>query len=323
MKKSIRLLCITAALMGAMYWYSGREQEISPLRCVLPTVTDTSDTLRVQGTLTERRRTNLVTTRSALVEQVLYRPGDTVCAGQLLALLKPIHNQEEPAAAFYQMVSGLNLTDLYSSGTAEISYYGKPEDTSIYIFAPTGGIILENHLTEGTTVPAYSPCMVLSDMSEMTISAQVSEETVRYLRESMECTVTVEALEREDLRGTLSCVAPYASRATSALGQTAEVKTGITIRIDQPAGLLPGYTASACFTLARYEDVLLVPYACVGQDEAGEYVMTVRDGYARRTSVTTGQELPDGIRILEGITEDVPVLLDPDLKFDGKPVSLT
>jgi len=322
-KKTIRLLFFTAAALFLMVWLRAQEPKPEALRCIAPTITDARDTLKSQGVLAPRSSTSVVTTRSAAAERVLVAQGDTVTAGQLLAVLRPMEGREDPAAAIYQLLSGLDFGTLYQNAAGSVSCQGSVEEAPIFLFSPSAGIILESNLTEGSSIAAYGTCFVVADTTEMKITAQVTEETIRYLRTGLSCSISVDALGINGLTGTLSSIAPYASQTVSLLEQAPVIRTDVSVSIDDPTGLMPGYTASAIFTLEQFEDILLVPYSCVGQDSEGEYVMTIRNGILCKCPVTTGREFTQGLQILSGIEKNERILLEADRSVTGKAVSLT
>ena len=299
--------------------------EPATLEYIYPTRVDAVDTLRLQGTLVEKSRTELVTVCSAQVQRVFVSAGSTVVKGQLLACLQPTSDKgTEQSELLHQLVSGLDLSALYSGSgqKSQVSYQGTPGTDMIYLYAPTDGVILESDLVQGNRVPAYGTCVVLADTGEMRISAKVSEDTVALLRTGLSCTADVEALGIYGAAGWLEQIAPYATQ-TAALGQTAETTTQITILLEEPTGLQPGYTASVRFVVEEYKDMLLVPYACVGQDQNGEYVMAVEGDRIVKLPVTTGKELAEGIQIRSGIQETTRVLAVPAAENDGKAICLT
>lgn len=308
-----------------MAWYQNGNSDPAPLEYLYPQVVDAHDSMKIQGTLTEKSRTKVVTACAAEVERVLVKTGDTVEKGQLLASLKPLQLlHDEPGGVMHRLAADLDISALFgASEKCSIDYQGDPDAGMIFLFAPTGGLVLENELQEGGRIPAYSSCFVIADTEEMRIIAQVQEETVAWLQPEMTCSVRIDALGLSGLTGTLECLAPYASRQTSLLGQTPEVTTELQVLLDPADGLLPGYTATADFIVEEYRGVLMVPYACVGQDSAGEYVITIRDNVLRRLPVSTGKEFSQGVQILSGVTEQTPILAVSDIELDGKAVSLT
>lgn len=321
LKRSIYSILLTGAAIGAMLLYAGRLAEPVPLECVRPLVMDASDTLRIQGTLEEKTRVRVVCTRPARTVQVLVEPGQQVIRGQVLAILNPEWETDQ-VNVIHQMLSGLDLTSLaYGTQTSSVDYQGAGGE-KIYLTAPVSGLVMESALAAGSAVPAYSCCMTISDLSEMRIRAKVGEETVRYLTEGMVCTVSVEALALSGMHGKLEQIAPYAVQSTALTG-AGQVETELRILMEETADLLPGYTASALFEVERYEDALLVPYDCIGQDETGEYVMAVQDGFVCKTPVITGQEFVQGVRILEGLGQTTLILTDPVPDLDGKAICLT
>ena len=321
LKRSIYSILLTGAAIGAMLLYAGRLAEPVPLECVRPLVMDASDTLRSQGTLEEKTRVRVVCTRPARTVQVLVEPGQQVIRGQLLAILVP-EGETDQVNVIHQMLSGLDLTALaYGTQGSSVDFQGAG-DEKIYLTAPVTGLVMESALAAGAAVPAYSCCMTISDLSEMRIRAKVGEETVRYLNEAMPCTVAVEALGLTGLQGRLEQIAPYAVQTASLTG-AGQVETEVRILMEQSEALRPGYTASVLFEVERYEDAVLVPYNCIGQDANGEYVMAVQDGFVRKTPVLTGQEFAQGVRILEGVDHTTLIMTDPASDLDGKAIRLT
>lgn len=74
-----------------------------------------------------------------------------------------------------------------------------------------------------------------------------------------------------------------------------------------------GLTAKAGICVERVENGLVVPYACLQEEEDGDaYVYVLRDARAVRCAVTVGEELADGALVTEGVAAGDVLITNPD-----------
>ena len=189
------------------------------------------------------------------------------------------------------------------------------------LYSEGNGTIMKLSAAEGEPVSRLFPCVEVSDLSQLEILAAADETAVGKLRENQSCSIRIPAFFLSGLPGSVRRIQPYA-RQTGLFTGNSSAETTVSIALAQPpAALKPGYSATVRVTTQVRQDVLLAPYACVGQDEANrEYVFVIRDQKLQKRYISTGLELEDSVEICSGAAEGDLLVLDPDQYAEGMEV---
>ncbi|MBK9033340.1 MAG: efflux RND transporter periplasmic adaptor subunit [Myxococcales bacterium] len=154
-------------------------------------------------------------------------------------------------------------------------------------------VIESNNFNPGTTIA------VVANMGDMIFQGQVDESEVGKIKEGMELSIKIGALEKETFAGRLEYIAPKGNAIDGAI--QFEIKASITPK----AGVFirAGYSANADVVLDKREQVLAVREALVQFKDGQRFVEveTTPKQFARK-DVKLG--LSDGIwaEVLEGVT---------------------
>ena len=174
----------------------------------------------------------------------------------------------------------------------------------------------------GEIAASLLPCMELYSPESLQIEAIAGEDVIGLLEQDMACYVSVPAFGVNDLPGSLTAIAPYAKQTTRLTGQTT-YDTAVQIKLQEPAPLKPGYRAATKVVVSLRENVLLLPYEAVGQDDTGqEYVLKLQGLRIIKQAVETGSELESQVEIKQGLSRQDVVLLQPDLQWEGALIHL-
>jgi hypothetical protein len=84
--------------------------------------------------------------------------------------------------------------------------------------------------------------------------------------------------------------------------------------------LKDGYTSTIEIITGSPEKKRLIPYEAVSQDEGGEYIFVLKGSTAVKRYIKTGEDLPDGIEIVDGLDENEEVITLPEGVGDGDTV---
>lgn len=323
-----------------MYWLSPYREDakVSTVSAVFPDTLNITDYVILRGTTAEQQRQNLYADGPARVSAIYVQPGDAVNKGQPLMLLSPLAADEQSAGALYEDVQSAvsqiapetalagedalsdELAAIVSSAVIGAAQQGIQTSQQPYqLCSPIDGVVMSLNCTDGQEISGILPCIAVSDLTQMAVKAQVSENALSRISEGMECMVTVDALTGETaLSGTIESILPY-GRQTSTLLQSGEVKTDVWIRLSNTDGTLrPGYSAQAKVEIDYKEDAVVVPYSCIAQDDnQQEYVMVVSQGRAIKHIVTTGYEVEEGIEVTGGLEKDQLLICDPETVSHG------
>ena len=164
-------------------------------------------------------------------------------------------------------------------------------------------VIQSNTFNDGTTIAT------VADMSNMQFQGNVDETDVGKLREGMEVTLTIGALQNVELQAVLEYVSPKATESNGVI--LFEVKAAATIPAD--VFVRAGYSANANIVIEERQGVLTLPESTVEFDDGKSYVYVLTSPEAsdeqtfERREVELG--LSDGLRveIVSGIAADAKV----------------
>ena len=148
----------------------------------------------------------------------------------------------------------------------------------------------------------------------MYVKAYASEKEISKIAIGQTAEITVDAFPNCVYSGIFSHIADFAS--AKQIGNI--TKTVIEVRIDivtPDDRLKPGYTANTAIILSEPEEMMLVPYEIINQDENGEYVYVLEENRAVKRYIETGAELSDGIEIISGI-ESSDSIINPDKTYN-------
>jgi hypothetical protein len=103
-----------------------------------------------------------------------------------------------------------------------------------------------------------------------------------------------------------------------------ETVVEVVLKIDNPnqeperGELRPGNSARADIRTGDTENIFILPYSAIMQDEVGEFVFVLAGNLVVRRDIVTGAELSDGAQILAGLNECDQILAAPESVNDGQ-----
>ncbi len=292
------LLVLTVLAIGGMRYYD------HTVRQAVPTVTVTvvekrtvNETVTCTGTVAAAEGVEVFAKMPCVAGSVDVSVGDRVNKGDVLVTVD--------RNATLSMALG-------SAMTVNASAVSSLEQA---VVAPADGIVSAVSASEGELIDPTSPCVVLSDKAAVEIAVVIRESALPKVKTGQEVTVSGVAFDKRGYRGTITDMASSArSRVNGTSGET--VVDAVVSLYDGEAdeSLLVGLSAKASVTVATHEDVLLIPYECVVQNDAGVSSVYCYDGttVSRRDVVTAG-EFADGVMVTDGLCEGERVVTDPQI----------
>lgn len=331
MKKVMTLMLATAVLIAGLYWQSPyRARAARPTVTLRPVQSSAvQDTVTLYGKVSEMDRRQYYADGAATVLRCYVQEGQRVAKGDPLIKLQRIQQPEEQAAvdaaALQTVLTLLQEGQLEAAEESLQTFSPQPEQSGsekVYtLYSEGNGTVMKLSAVEGEPVSRLFPCVEVSDLSQLEILAAADETAVGKLRENQSCSIRIPAFSLSGLPGSVRRIQPYA-RQTGLFTGNSSAETTVSIALAQPtAALKPGYSATVRVTTQVRQDVLLAPYACVGQDEANrEYVFVIRDQKLQKRYISTGLELEDSVEICSGAAEGDLLVLDPDQYAEGTEV---
>ena len=186
-----------------------------------------------------------------------------------------------------------------------------PETMSGYLTvrAPRGGVVLERHASKGERVEPGKDLILVSDLSEVWVWADLREHDVPFVFGKINGGVKFDAEVRspaggKQYRGTLDVLSGTMNE------QTRTVKARIVV-FNPDGRLRPGMFVNIRVFLPGGGSVIAVPKAAVLSDEGRTFVFVHKEGdYWIRRPVTLGKRLGDMVEVRSGLASGQRIITD-------------
>jgi macrolide-specific efflux system membrane fusion protein len=331
------VLVLAGAGWGAyqLLWPSSESTAASGVRTTPVTKTSVIETVSAAATVQSAYTANVDFGTAGTVSEINVKVGDTVSAGQQLAKLDAAEaNQQVKVAqsnvdaAEEDLDNAETATTTAPGGTtqsvtsleakleqAKLSLQqAKDAQAATVLKAPGAGTVtalngsvgqrLSGSSPGGSTQQTTTSFIVLTDLANLTVKANVAEIDVSKLKADQPATVTVNALPDTTIAAKVSSVDLTPTTTNNV------VSFGAYLVLTQPqAGLRPGQSASVSITVARADDVLAVPSAAVRGSGAQSTVTVLSDGAQVSRTVEVGLRSESLVQITSGLTEGEQVVL--------------
>lgn len=194
------------------------------------------------------------------------------------------------------------------------------------VTAPISGTITAVYAVEGS--PSSGLLFIIEDIDDLEISTSLKEYDVNAVRVGMPAVIRTDAIDGAEFAGTLSEVAPTASKDAMAAA-TGSVMFGAVVDVDeQDTGLRVGMNTRMEIVLESKEDTFGIPYDAVHTAEDGSsFVVAVVEENGQQITryipVSTGMETDFYIEILsDELTEGLRIIASGDLLPEGTAVQV-
>jgi len=166
--------------------------------------------------------------------------------------------------------------------------------------SPIDGAVLSLFAAPGQWVSASTSVAYVADVTELNITAQVSEQDVVLLEPGQEARVSFTTAPHTMYTGKLVSVA---SRAETLDGMAMFKVVARLGAVD--AEVLPGMTANLWVDVGERQDVLVIPAMAVQRDNAGRTSLMIRDGELGWVEREVLLGMSDGlmIEVIDGLDE--------------------
>jgi len=251
-------------------------------------------------------RYNAMTGTSGQAAQDLAAADLAVAQAQLLDMQAEWERvQSNPVPKGYDEELALKENELE---LAQIAY----EETSIGVsdiesaiadsrlVAPFDGVVTSMRVTDGRAVEAFKEYAVVSDLTQLDLSANLTSEEMQNLEEGMPVTAVLSSRPSETFTGVIRYL-PYGLTVDATED---EKTTRITLDVDPgEAGLSEGDLMRVTAVLEQKDDVLWLPPQAIRIFEGRRFVVVQEDGFQQRVDVKIGIEGEDRVEIEEGLIE--------------------
>lgn len=284
---------------------------------------DVSEVVTASGTVQSSFSAAASFGASGTVTEINVKVGDVVTKGQQLAKLDPTQAQLQVDIAQGNLNAAL---DKGTGTTALLTAYrqaqlalqqAKDALAATTLTAPGDGTITSVTGSVGqkvgssttsssstTTTTAASGFVVVTDLKNLVLHANVSESDVSKLKADQAATVTVNAMQSQPVQAKVTQVDLTPTTANNV------VQYGVTLTLTEPpAGLRPGQSASVEVTVAGATGVLAVPAAAVQTVNGASSVAVLENGAETRRTVEVGVRGDQYVEIKSGLSAGEEVVL--------------
>ncbi len=287
---------------------------------------DVSEVVTASGTVQSSFSAAASFGASGTVTEINVKVGDTVTKGQQLAKLDPTQAQLQVDIAQGNLNAAL---DKGTGTNALLTAYRQTQlalqqakDTlaSTTLTAPGDGTITSvtgavgqkvgstssnsSSTSTSTSTTTASGFVVVTDLKNLVLHANVSETDVSKLKADQAATVTVNAMSGTPVQAKIAAVDLTPTTANNV------VQYGVTLSLTEPpAGLRPGQSASVEITVAQAANVLAVPAAAVQTVGGASSVQVLANGAETRKTVEIGVRGDQYVEIKSGLTAGEEVVL--------------
>lgn len=275
-----------------------------------------TETIKATGSMAPRRTITLTSQVNGPVDEVNYRVGDTVKAGDVLVqvdvetlniqLQQQRSTAEATRAQLVQAQSQVDRTlrllerglvpsanldseqasvDALRSNLSALEAQVSAAEVGLRnatVVAPFDGVVASRAIEPGQVTSPGATLMQIVDLSVMEMTAYVSVSASPGLNRGQSVTLTVEGLPGQKFEGSVTGVSPIAQQGTRTVP--------VLISVQNPNALLRGgMFATGQIVVQEVDDALAVPPAAVRKDAEGDYVLKVVDGVLARQAVEPGR----------------------------------
>lgn len=313
-------------------------QDRVPVRVAMPQQKALSQQLVLSGSLTAQQDASLSSRSAGLVAEVLVDAGSVVTRGQPLLQLDTTLAQHELAqrqaalnAAKVQQAEAQRLVNEAQQLTAQ-QLFAQTElslrqatlarvEAELQqaaaalalqqemlarhtLTAPFAGVIAKRYTDAGEWLALGTPVLQLVSLTPLLLDVQVPQEYFGALASLQRIDVRADVVPEQTLSASLLAVVPVGD--VSARSFLARLQV-----VDQQQRLLPGSSASAMLYFERDDaSVLVVPPDALLRHPDGNFsVFSIRDNTAQRHNVRLGRSSEQGVEILSGLPDKLPVVV--------------
>ncbi len=290
MKKILIAVLVLAILGGGGYYWkkatATKEVRYASFEVISKTI---SEFVETTGAVAPLNRVEIDPSSSGRIEQILVQEGDTVKAGQVLALMS-----SQDRAAILDAARAL--------GDDQYKHW---QDTykPMKILSPLDGTIILKNVVEGQTVGQSTVLFALSD--KLILEANVDESDVGKVKEGQAASIILDSYPDAPVSGKVFQILDEGTNQSNVI--TYSVK----IRPDHvPSFFKSQMTANIKIEVAKRPGALLIPTAAVTMDPSGKtaVITDLKDNKPVYQRIETGLDQGDMVQVTKGLEEGDTVM---------------
>lgn len=325
MKKAIVALLVVVAAIG---WWLTRGTEsaaVAPpqvVNVIAPRDAQLANVIEAVGTAEAQASVNVVSEVDGRLVEVLFREGQQVEAGALLARLDDrqaraalarAEAERMDAEAAWKRARQLQSSQVLSEAeadtlkaalkAAQASHDAASADLADHqIRAPFAGVVGLRRVNEGAYVKSGDILTTLDDLQQLQVIFSVPEKYLGQLATGQKVEVASASYGNKRFAGELSRI----DTRVDAVNRTVAVKADI----DNSEGLLRPGQFLQLYLRTGERSATMIPEQAVLTEGATSFAYTVSDGVAQRVEVRTGSREQGWVEVINGIGANDQVVIN-------------
>lgn len=302
---------------------------------ISPYTIDVYNDVNVSGEIKEVDVSQVVSNIPIITNNVLVKVGDDVKANQPIAtidryatqdaILSIVDNLMQTSSYMQNMTELFTLLDMFGVDIAELNNNINDEVLAVSantipttIKATADGTITSLDLVKGGIIFPQSVVCTISKTDELYVELQINEDNINQV--TVGDIVLFKSIANEDdmYQGKITTIFPTATKSYQ--GITQKTVVGAYVELDEKyENLKAGYNIVGVIKDNTKTNALILPYETIMQDSNNnEFVYIYEENRAIKQIITTGKELPQGVEILSGVTENSTIIYNSkDVKNHG------
>jgi hypothetical protein len=155
------------------------------------------------------------------------------------------------------------------------------------------------------------------------VTVAIGERDIRRVRIGQPATLSGAAFDDGIYTASVYDIDTLATTRQGAFASETVVE--VTLKINNPEDergeLRPGNSARADIQTGDSEQIFIIPYSVIMQDDVGEFVFVLAGNSVVRRNIMTGAELSEGAQVLAGLSEYDQIIAFPESVSDGQLVA--
>lgn len=345
MKRMVIMLIAIGAIIGGLYWFQNFKAGMiakvmagmaNPSQTVSTTIaakTDWQNSIQAVGTFKAANGADLALQVSGIVEEIDFKSGDTVKAGQLLMKLTA-HDDMAKLASLQATADNFEITlrrdqeqvkfKAVSQATVDTDMANLKNARALVdqqqavidqktLRAPFSGrlgirsVNVGQYLTAGTTI------VTLQALDKLFVDAYLPQQDISQLKVGQKANISVDTYPGKKFEGQVAAIEPKVD--------TSSRNVLVRAALDNPDGkLLPGMFATIDIEIGTKKELVTLPQTAIVYNPYGDLVFVVEKDkdnkqVVRQSFVQTGDVRGDNVAISEGVKAGDEVVIDGQIKL--------
>ena len=283
MKKMIIILLVAALAGGGWYAFKKKNGSGKPKYIAAAAeLRDLSEAVETTGVIAPENRVEIQPSAAGRIEEILVEEGETINAGEILALM----SSSDRVAI---------LDAARSSGEEQYKQW-KETYKPIKIISPISGTLILRNVVEGQTVNSGTVLFAISD--KLLVAASLDESDVGRVKPGQRATIVLDSYPDKRVRGTVFKILDEGTTKNNVVTYTVKIRPE---RV--PEFFRSQMTANVSFISDQKNNALLIPIAAVRESGSGGKMVLVpgEKGMPVPRDITTGLESGDQVEVVSGL----------------------